>query len=64
MLHSTTSYSKLSISDHRVYFKTIGSKCIGYIRVGNKSLLVRNDQGQSREVNALCILDFYVEEGW
>ena len=64
MLHSTTSYSKLSISDHRVYFKTIGSKCIGFVRCGNKSIHVRNEKGQMVEIEALCIFDFYVHENW
>ena len=64
MLHSTTSYSKLSISDHRVYFKTIGSKCIGFVRCGNKTIHVKSEKGPMVEIEALCLFDFYVHEHW
>ena len=38
------------------------NKCVGIIKVGVKKLFVRNHSGAIKEINPLCVLDFYVHE--
>ena len=53
---------KLAANGHRLYIKVADNTCIGLIKVGNKSLFVRNRSGGIIEMNPLAVLDFYVHE--
>lgn len=35
---------------------------MGLLKVGTKNLFIRNEAGQIKEINPLCVLDFYVHE--
>lgn len=35
---------------------------LGLLKVGVKKLFIRNDAGNIKEINPLCVLDFYVHE--
>jgi alpha-tubulin N-acetyltransferase 1 len=35
---------------------------IGILKVGVKKLFIRNELGNIKEINPLCVLDFYVHE--
>jgi len=39
-----------------------GNKVISLIKVGKKKLFIRNELGNIKEINPLCVLDFYVHE--
>ena len=40
-----------------------GKGCVvGYLKVGEKHLFVYDSFGRNNEINALCVLDFYVHE--
>ena len=57
-----TSGSRLFTSDNRLYLKAEGNQVIGLLKVGVKHLFIRNDYGAIKEINPLCVLDFYVHE--
>lgn len=42
--------------------KTDKNKVLGFLKVGQKKLFVTNDFGQMKEIDPLCVLDFYVHE--
>ena len=42
--------------------KAEGSTVIGLLKVGVKKLFIRNESGNIKEINPLCVLDFYVHE--
>jgi alpha-tubulin N-acetyltransferase 1 len=52
----------MSTGQHTCYFKAEDNKCIGFIKVGYKTLFVRTRSSQLVEMNPLCVLDFYVSE--
>jgi alpha-tubulin N-acetyltransferase 1 len=53
---------KLLSSDHRLYILAKKNQIIGMIKVGPKTLFIRNEIGQISEIRPLCCLDFYVYE--
>lgn len=57
-----TTTEKILESNHRVYMKTERNKVIGFIKVGQKNLFIRNTEGQIFEISPLCVLDFYTYE--
>ena len=48
--------------DHRIFIKAKGNTIIGFIKVGNKKLFVRDEKNYLVEITPLCVLDFYVHE--
>ena len=57
-----TSAHKFFISNHRIFIKAEQNKVLGFIKVGNKKLFLRDRNFNYHEVNTLCVLDFYVHE--
>ena len=57
-----TSAHKFFISNHRIFIKADQNKVLGFIKVGNKKLFLRDRNFNYHEVNTLCVLDFYVHE--
>ena len=57
-----TSAHKFFISNHRIFIKAEQNKVLGFIKVGNKKLFLRDRNYNYHEVNTLCVLDFYVHE--
>ena len=57
-----TSAHKFFISNHRIFIKAEQNKVLGFIKVGAKKLFLRDRIYNYHEVNALCVLDFYVHE--
>jgi alpha-tubulin N-acetyltransferase 1 len=57
-----TSAHKFFISNHRIFIKAEQNKVLGFIKVGSKKLFLRDRNYNYHEVNALCVLDFYVHE--
>eukprot|EP00002_Diphylleia_rotans_P040990 TRINITY_DN9862_c2_g1_i3.p1 TRINITY_DN9862_c2_g1~~TRINITY_DN9862_c2_g1_i3.p1 ORF type:complete len:441 (-),score=96.32 TRINITY_DN9862_c2_g1_i3:250-1572(-) len=58
-----TNASKLSSSDHRLYVAVLPPKAVsGILKVGRKKLFIRTESGEIREIEPLCVLDFYVHE--
>eukprot|EP00743_Colponemidia_sp_Colp-15_P005981 GILK01006428.1.p1 GENE.GILK01006428.1~~GILK01006428.1.p1 ORF type:complete len:416 (+),score=44.49 GILK01006428.1:106-1353(+) len=57
-----TTPSRIIATDHRVYLRVTRNKVIGLLKVGKKKLFIRNEQGNMREIEPLCVLDFYVHE--
>mmetsp|Transcript_16030 Transcript_16030/g.14010 ORF Transcript_16030/g.14010 Transcript_16030/m.14010 type:complete len:351 (+) Transcript_16030:28-1080(+) len=59
-----TSFKKLQMNtdNQRVYFYSKKNKCFGYLKTGNKKLFVSTEFGEIKEINPLCVLDFYVSE--
>ena len=53
---------KLLTSDHRLYVLTKLNQVIGMIKMGPKTLFIRNEYGLIAEIRPLCCLDFYVYE--
>lgn len=45
-------------SDERLYILAAGFKVVGMIKVGHKKLFVRDEVGNVREIEPLCVLDF------
>lgn len=46
---------------HTLYIKSELNKCIGFLKVGYKSLYIRNRSGAIVEMKPLCVLDFFVD---
>ena len=57
-----TSFGRLAYANHRLYLKIEDNKAIGYIKVGIKNLFYRDMSGNFKELQPLCVLDFYVHE--
>ena len=57
-----TSAHKFFISNHRIFIKAEQNKVLGFLKVGSKKLFLRDRNYNYHEVNALCVLDFYVYE--
>lgn len=62
-LHNVlTMASKLRTSDHTLFVVSKRKQCLGIIKVGRKHLFIRNEMGHIKEIEPLCVLDFYVHE--
>ena len=57
-----TSADKFFSSNHRIFIKADSNKVLGFIKVGNKKLFLRDRNYNYHEVFPLCVLDFYVHE--
>ena len=59
-----TTYTKtvMGCDNQKIFMKTDKNKVLGFLKIGNKKLFVTNDFGQMKEIDPLCVLDFYVHE--
>ena len=57
-----TSAHKFFISNHRIFIKAEQNRVLGFLKIGNKKLFLRDRNFNYHEVNTLCVLDFYVHE--
>lgn len=59
-----TTYSKTVIGcdNQRIFLKVHKNKCLGYLKVGMKKLFIATDSGKLKEIDPICVLDFYVHE--
>ena len=57
-----TTSLKLFNSDNKLYMRVGRESAIGILKVGTRKLFIRDIQGQIKEINPLCVLDFYVHE--
>ena len=59
-----TSFKKLQMNTdkQKVYFYSQNKKCYGYLKIGYKKLFISTEFGEIKEINPLCVLDFYVTE--
>ena len=57
-----TSSWKFFGTDHHIYLACEKNKFIGFIKVGYKHLFIYDELGTPREINPLCVLDFYTYE--
>ena len=57
-----TTAEKFFSSNHRIFIKADKNKVLGFIKVGNKKLFLRDRSFNYHEVIPLCVLDFYVHE--
>ena len=53
---------KLNISNQKMYVYSKKNKCFGFLKTGYKKLFVSTEYGDIKEINPLCVLDFYVSE--
>jgi alpha-tubulin N-acetyltransferase 1 len=58
----TTHDKMISAGNHRLLLQVDGSCCQGLLKVGSKRLFIRSGAGSIRELEPLCVLDFYVHE--
>eukprot|EP00667_Euglena_gracilis_P022606 EG_transcript_25250 len=57
-----TTRAKMLGTDQRLYMYADQNKAIGILKVGTKKLFIRNAAGAYKEIEPLCVLDFYVHE--
>ncbi|CAD8181919.1 unnamed protein product [Paramecium octaurelia] len=57
-----TSPTRFYQTDQKLYIKSEGKHCLGILKVGKKNLFHRDLNGLVREIQPLCVLDFYVHE--
>lgn len=57
-----TTQAKLLGTDQRLYLYVDQNQAMGILKVGKKKLFIRNPAGACREIEPLCVLDFYVHE--
>lgn len=48
--------------DHRLYISAQSTTVVGLLKIGKKKLFIRDGVGRIKEINPLCVLDFYVHE--
>jgi len=58
-----TSAAKLVASEHRVYLASDGAQLTGFLKVGTKHLYYYDRKGKVQELDPVCALDFFVDEG-
>ena len=46
---------------HVLFIKAEGTRCIGFLKVGEKKLFVRGRSGDINEIKPLAVLDFFVD---
>ena len=49
-------------SDNKIFMRASGNTVIGFIKTGKKNLFHRTASGQIKEIQPICVLDFYVHE--
>jgi len=59
-----TTYTKTvaGCDNQKLYVKTEKNKVLGFLKTGTKKLFITNDLGQMKEIDPVCVLDFYVHE--
>ncbi|KAM3139727.1 hypothetical protein pb186bvf_008185 [Paramecium bursaria] len=57
-----TSNIRFFQTDQRIYMKSASKLCLGFIKVGKKNLFYRDFNGNIKELQPICVLDFYVHE--
>mmetsp|Transcript_26943 Transcript_26943/g.75930 ORF Transcript_26943/g.75930 Transcript_26943/m.75930 type:complete len:516 (-) Transcript_26943:541-2088(-) len=61
-----TDLSRVQSHNHILYLaasvSVTGTKVLGMLKLGNKKLFIRVDTGELKEIEPLCVLDFYVHE--
>ncbi|CAD8108597.1 unnamed protein product [Paramecium sonneborni] len=57
-----TSPSRFYQTDQGIYIKSEGKQCLGMLKIGRKNLFHRDLSGLVKEIQPLCVLDFYVHE--
>ena len=46
---------------HILFMRSEGTKCIGFLKIGEKKLFVRGRSGEINEIPPLSVLDFFVD---
>lgn len=59
-----TSFKRMQMNadKQKIYFYCRKKKCYGYLKTGQRKLFVSTEFGDIKEINPLCLLDFYVSE--
>lgn len=59
-----TSFKRLQMNTdkQKIYFFSQKKKCYGFLKTGHRKLFVSTEYGDIKEINPLCVLDFYVTE--
>lgn len=57
-----TTMGRFAGSNQRIYLKVEGNKVEGLLKVGERTIFYRDYSGRCKELNPLCVLDFYVHE--
>lgn len=57
-----TTMGKFSGTNQRLYIKASGNTVQGLLKVGERTIFYRNYAGACKELQPLCVLDFYVHE--
>ncbi|CAD8127652.1 unnamed protein product [Paramecium sonneborni] len=57
-----TSPMRFFQTDQKMYIKLEGKSCFGILKIGRKNLFHRDLNGVIKEIQPLCVLDFYVHE--
>jgi alpha-tubulin N-acetyltransferase 1 len=52
----------MTCEDNRIYVGASGNKVYGILKVGKKKLFHHDAKGCVKELQPLCVLDFYVHE--
>ncbi|CAI2364828.1 unnamed protein product [Moneuplotes crassus] len=64
LLTAVTNSIRFFNSEDRLYLVVDQFTCIGLLKVGYKKLFVRDEIGNMKEIEPLCVLDFYVHENY
>jgi GNAT superfamily N-acetyltransferase len=59
-----TSFKRMQMNTdkQKIYFFSQKKKCYGFLKTGHRKLFVSTEYGDIKEINPLCVLDFYVTE--
>jgi len=60
MKHTITNFERFSYSSHRIYLLYI-DKPLGFVKVGDKSLIYTRLNGSTENITTLALLDFYID---
>lgn len=57
-----TSMARFAGTNQRMYLRVSGTTVQGLLKVGERTIFYRDYGGRCKELNPLCVLDFYVHE--
>src|SRR3990167_1695884 len=60
--HVITTMARFSGTNQRIFLKVEGNNVEGLLKVGERTIFYRDYSGKCKELNPLCVLDFYVHE--
>lgn len=60
--HVITTMARFSGTNQRIFLKVEGNTVEGLLKVGERTIFYRDYSGKCKELNPLCVLDFYVHE--